>query len=91
MTEKQLQQEFREKYIIETADNIQEFSDQNPRILRWLFEQQRETAEEDDETRRTVVKEWELRKLDTKYFQALQKRERKTYNAQRRAKRKVVD
>ena len=71
VAEKMLQQEFREKYIIETADTIQEFSDQNPRILRWLFEQQRETAEEDDETRRTVVREWELRKLDTKYFEML--------------------
>ena len=45
-----LQQEFREKYITETSNHIQEFSEQNPRILRWLYEQQRETIEEENLT-----------------------------------------
>ena len=89
VSQQMLQQQFRNKYIAETADEIQEFAGQNPRILKWLFERQRETTEEENLTQRKVTREFEVRKLDTKYFEMLEKREKANFlKSQRNAPRR---
>ena len=85
-----LQQQFRNRYITDTADSIQEFCEQNPRLLKWLYEQQRETTEEEEQTQRKVIKEFEVRKLDTKYFEMLEKREKANFLKQRRDQKRVL-
>ena len=74
-----LQQRFRNQYAQDVADSIQEFSEQNPRVLRWLFDQQIETLEEDNQTQRRLIQEFEKRKLDTKYYEMLEKREKANF------------
>ena len=86
-----LQQQFKNKYIAETANSIQDFCEQNPRLLKWSFEQMRETVDEENETQRNVIKEFERRKLDTKYFEMLEKREKANFlkNQQKAPKRSL--
>ena len=84
-----LKEEFKEKYVIDTADSIQQYSYQNPRMLRWLFDHERETKEEETETQRRLIQEFELRKLDMKYFAMLEKGQKAHFLAERNAKSKA--
>ena len=47
-----LQERFRNAHIVETADQIQELSKNDPRAVRWFFDHNRETVEESNLTRR---------------------------------------
>ena len=47
---------------------MQSFSDYNPGILKWLFAELQESLEDEHETQRTAIFDFEKRKLDYKYF-----------------------
>jgi hypothetical protein len=49
----------------------------HPRVLKWMFDQLDETLMDDSVTQRQVVKEFDRRKLDTKYFRMLQPKKKK--------------
>ena len=59
--------QFQNQFIQNTADLIQEHIENNPRILKWLFDENQHSVEEDHETQRRMIHEFEIRKLDTKY------------------------
>ena len=63
-----LAQNIRNKYIHDTVDQVQSFSDYNPTILKWLFDEHQESKEDEHETQRDAIKDFEKRKLDYKYF-----------------------
>ena len=48
-------------------------------MLRWLFEQQRETKEEETETQRVLIEAFEKRKMDLKYFAMLEKGQKRHF------------
>ena len=52
ISQKMLQERFRNAYTVETADQIQELSYNDPRAVKWFFEHQRECIEESNLTRR---------------------------------------
>ena len=45
-----LSMKIRQQYIHDTADQVQSFSDYSPVILRWLFNEQLESTEDENET-----------------------------------------
>ncbi len=49
----------------------------HPRVLKWMFDQMDETLIEDSVTQRQVIKEFDRRKLDTKYFSMLAPKKKK--------------
>ena len=49
----------------------------HPRVLKWMFDQLDETLMDDSVTQRQVIKEFDRRKLDTKYFGMLQSKKKK--------------
>lgn len=49
----------------------------HPRVLKWMFDQMDETLIEDSVTQRQVIKEFDRRKLDTKYFSMLATKKKK--------------
>ena len=68
--------QFRNDYTLNTANQIQELVENKPRILKWLFDEMQESIEDEDETQRKMIREFEIRKLDTKYHQMLDTREK---------------
>ena len=79
---KMLAQTVRNKFIVDTLDQIQSFSDYNPKILKWLFEEQQESLEEENDWQRSAISDFDLRKLDYKYFNMIETRERNNFNKQ---------
>ena len=59
---------------------MQQFSDYQPIILKWLFNEQVESLEDENETQRNAIAEFENRKLDYKYFNMIETRERRNFN-----------
>lgn len=49
----------------------------HPRVLKWMFDQMDETLMEDSLTQRQVIKDFDRRKLDTKYFGLLEPKKKK--------------
>ena len=49
----------------------------HPRVLKWMFDQMDETLIDDSVTQRQVIKEFDRRKLDTKYFSMLETKKKK--------------
>ena len=49
----------------------------HPRVLKWMFDQLDETLMDESVTQRQVIKEFDRRKLDTKYFGMLQSKKKK--------------
>ena len=59
---------------------MQALSEYNPAILKWLFDELQESLEDEHESQRTAIGEFEVRKLDYKYFQMIEDRERSNFN-----------
>ena len=58
-------------------------------MLRWLFEQQRETKEYETETQRDLIDAFEKRKMDLKYFAMLEKGQKTHFKSEKNAKKKA--
>ena len=69
----------RNHYNQNTMDQVQSLSDYNPKILKWLFEEQQESLEEENDWQRNAIQDFETRKLDYKYFQMIEDRERSNF------------
>lgn len=72
---------------MDTADQVQQYSDYAPVILKWLFNEQVESLEEEHETQRIAIADFENRKLDYKYFNMIESRERDNFNKQTKARK----
>ncbi len=59
-----------------------EFSNYAPSILKWLFDELQESNEELNETERAAIIDFDRRKLDYKYFNMIETRERNNFNKQ---------
>ena len=59
-----------------------EFSNYEPSILKWLFDELQESNEELNETERAAIIDFDRRKLDYKYFNMIETRERNNFNKQ---------
>ena len=57
--------------MMAVTNKISNFDYQNPLILNWLFDEEEETRIEDVKTEKIVIKNFELRKLDTKYLKMI--------------------
>jgi len=51
-------------------------------ILKWLFEELQESNEDEYETQRSAILDFEQRKLDYKYFNMIEESERNNFNKQ---------
>ena len=69
----------RNNYNQNTMEQVQSLSDYNPKILKWLFEEQQESLEEENDWQRNAIQDFETRKLDYKYFQMIEDRERSNF------------
>ena len=65
---KQLAQMLRDSYAIDTCEQVQSFVEYQPNILKWLFNELQESLEDENESQRTAIEEFEKRKLDFRYF-----------------------
>lgn len=74
-----LEMSVRNKYIVDTFEQVQSFSDYNPKILKWLFDEQQESLEEENLWQRNAIEDFETRKLDYKYFHMIENRERSNF------------
>ena len=61
---------------------MQDFSGYEPQILKWLFDELQESVEDENETLRQAIVDFEQRKLDYKYFKMIEESERSNYNKQ---------
>ena len=77
---KMLEMTVRNKYISDTTNQVQSLSDYNPRLLKWLFNEQQESQEEENAWQRNAISDFETRKLDHKYFQMIESKERSNFN-----------
>ena len=75
----------------DTLDQIQSFSEYNPTILKWLFDENQESLEDENETQRNAINDFEKRKLDYKYFSMIENRERSNFNQQINGRKKFYD
>ena len=85
---KMLEQDVRNKYMSDTMEQVQSFSDYNPKILKWLFDEQQESLEEENDWMRNAISDFETRKLDYKYFQMIENRERSNFQKQVNGRKK---
>ena len=58
----------RDSYAIDTCEQVQSFVEYQPNILKWLFNEHQESLEDENESQRTAIEEFEKRKLDFRYF-----------------------
>jgi len=56
------------------------FQEYQPAILKWLYDELQESLEDENETQRNAIQEFEKRKLDYKYFNMIEERERSNFN-----------
>ena len=75
---KLMEEKFRTDYNLDTAKKVQSFEQMHPRVLKWMFDQMDETLMEESLTQRQIIRDFDRRKLDTKYFGMLEvKKKRK--------------
>ena len=86
-----LDQILRNQYIHDTSDQVQSFADYQPTILKWLFDEQEKSLEDEHETQRNAINDFEVRKLDYKYFNMIENRERKNFNKQTQSNKNKGD
>ena len=58
---------------------MQSFSDYNSGILKWLFNELQESLEDENESMRNAIIDFDKRKLDYKYFNMIESRERSNF------------
>lgn len=66
--------------ILQTADKIHLMSHNFPNILKTIYKEDKLRMKEESEDEMAVIKAFELRKVDTKYFQMLEKKKWEYYN-----------
>jgi hypothetical protein len=68
-------------------EQIRSFSSYEPSILKWLFDELQESNEDENETQRNAIIDFDRRKLDYKYFNMIETRERSNFNKQMNKKK----
>ncbi len=69
-----LKQKFQQKKTVQTADKIHHMSHNFPNILKTIYHEDKMRMKEQSEDEMAVLKAFEMRKVDTKYFQMLEKK-----------------
>ena len=77
-----LAQEFRNRSIHDTVDQVDMFAHHQPCLMKELYSEMQESLDDNNETRRNAIREFENRKLDHKYFSMIEQRERSNFNKQ---------
>ena len=77
-----LAQDFRNRSMKDTIDQVNTFAHHRPTLLKELYDELQESLDDDHETQRNAIREFEQRKLDYKYFCMIEERERSNFNKQ---------
>lgn len=65
--------DFQSNYVLHTADLVKRFGELPPKVVRWLVEEEIRSNMEGSEMQKKSLREFELRRLDMKYFSLLDK------------------
>jgi hypothetical protein len=65
--------DFHSNYVIHTANLVKRFNELPPKVNRWLVEEELRSNYEGSEMQKKSIAEFEVRRLDMKYFALLDK------------------
>ena len=63
----------------DTIEQLNTFSQHRPSLVKELYDELQEQLEDENETQRNAIREFEQRKLDYKYFCMIEERERSNF------------
>lgn len=70
----ELKQKMKQLKLVKTASKLHEMSHNFPNILRTIYHEDKQRMIDQSQDEIAVLKAFELRKVDTKYFQMLEKK-----------------
>jgi len=70
---KTMDMDFHSNYIMHTADMIQRFNELPPKVVRWLVDEEIRTTAEGSAMQKKSIADFEIRRLDMKYYALLDK------------------